>query len=62
MSTNSVAAAWYNVVGRVVSMLTIYRQINDGRQRVRSLRGERRNSAFSVEWHVARTVGVTGGG
>jgi hypothetical protein len=32
--------------------------MHDGRQRVRRLRGERRNSAYSVERHVARTVGV----
>ena len=32
--------------------------MHDGRQRVRRLRGERRNLAFSVERHVARTVGV----
>ncbi|RZC32058.1 DDE 3 domain containing protein [Asbolus verrucosus] len=32
--------------------------MHDGRQRVRRLREERRNSAFSVEQHVAHTVGV----
>lgn len=31
---------------------------HDGRQMVRRLRGERRNPSFSVERHVARTVGV----
>lgn len=32
--------------------------MHDGRQRVRRLRGERRNIAFLVERYVARTVGV----
>lgn len=32
--------------------------MHDGRQRVRRFRGERRNIAFSVERHVARTVGI----
>ncbi|EEZ98274.1 Transposable element Tc3 transposase-like Protein [Tribolium castaneum] len=32
--------------------------MHDGRQRVRRVRGERRNVAFSVERPVARTVGV----
>jgi hypothetical protein len=111
MSTSSVATAWYNVMGRLISMPTIYRRIrswglhsyrphlvlpltrehrrqrldwcrerinwdrewnvvvfsdesrfclgmHDGRQRVRRLRGERRNPAYSVERHVTCTVGV----
>ncbi|CAH1380649.1 unnamed protein product, partial [Tenebrio molitor] len=32
--------------------------MHDGRRRVRRLRGERRNFAFSIERPVARTVGV----
>ncbi|RZB38792.1 HTH 38 and/or DDE 3 domain containing protein [Asbolus verrucosus] len=60
MSTNSVAAAWYNVVDRVVSVPTIYRRVRSWGlhsyrpHRVRRLRGERHNLAFSV----ARTAAV----
>jgi hypothetical protein len=44
--------------GCLLGRIQILLRRHDGRQRVRRLRGKQRNPAYSVERHVARTVGV----
>ncbi|CAH1382776.1 unnamed protein product, partial [Tenebrio molitor] len=61
ITTSSVATAWYNVMGRLFSMPTIYRRIRSWglhSYRLHLVLPLTREHPYSVERHVARTVGV----